>query len=127
MKSVARAKKRTRFNVRMVFVLFLREIQWYRAVGFAVNKLMHLGIWAGADFIRRTLCDNPVASKHNHPGRDAKSARHIVRHNHGGHMAAAKELFFIRASPLFRHSTFACRAVARQRRAIRDCKPILWS
>ena len=88
MKSVARAKKRTRLNVGMVFVLFLREIQWYRAVGSAVDELLHFGIGAGADFIRRTLCDNAAASKHNHPGPDAKSARHIVRHDDSGHMAA---------------------------------------
>lgn len=91
MKSMARAEEWTRFNMRMVFVLFLREIQWDRAVGFAVDELLHFGIGAVADFIGRTLRDNAAASKHNHPGRDAKSARHVVRHDDGGHMAAMSE------------------------------------
>src|SRR6266567_2197073 len=85
MESAARGEERTWSNVGMFLLLLLRDVQRHRAIGFTVDKLLHFRIRTRADFIRCTLCDNATASKHNHPCRDTKSARHIVRHNHCGH------------------------------------------
>jgi len=91
MKSSARGDTWSRLNVRMVFVFFLEEVQGYWAVGFAFDELLHLGIGAVSDFIGRSLGDNAAASKHNHPRGDAKSARHVVRDDHRGHVAAVSK------------------------------------
>src|SRR4030095_8937934 len=53
--SAARSDERSRFHTGMIFVLFLRNIQRHRAVGFAMDELLHLGIRARADFIWCTL------------------------------------------------------------------------
>src|SRR5207247_9959472 len=78
----------TRSDMGMVVVLLLRDVQWHRAIGFAVDKLVDFRIRTRADFIRRTLRDNATASKHNHTCRDTKSARHIIRRHPCGHVAA---------------------------------------
>ena len=88
MKSAARGDTWTRLNVRMVLVLFLKEVQWHRAVRFAFDELLHLGMGAGADFIWRTLRDNATGSKHNHPRSDAERARHIMRDHDRRHASS---------------------------------------
>src|SRR6266702_8127246 len=92
MESAARGEERTWSNVGMFLLLLLRDVQRHRAIGFTVDKLLHFRIRTRADFIRCTLCDSATASKHNHPCRDTKSARHIVRHNQCGHVAAMSQL-----------------------------------
>src|SRR5437773_8105254 len=91
MESAARGEERTWSNVRMFLLLLLRDVQRHRAIGFTVDKLLHFRIRTRTDFIRRTLRDNATASKHNHPCRDTKSARHIVRHHHCGHVTAMSQ------------------------------------
>lgn len=91
MKSSARGDTWPRLNVRMVFVFFLEEVQGYWAVGFTIDELLHLRIGAVSDFIGRSLSDYAAAAKHNHPGRDAKSARHVVRDHHRRHVAAVSK------------------------------------
>ena len=76
----------------MMLMLILREVQGYRSVGFTVDKLLHLGVGTGADFLRRTLRDNIPVSEHNHPCRDTKCTRHIMRHHDRGHVAPMSQL-----------------------------------
>src|SRR6266513_5553711 len=91
MKPGACREERTRSDMWMIVVLLLRNVQRHRAIGFTVDKLLHFRIRTRTDFIRRTLRDNATASKHNHTCRDTKSARHIVRHHHCGHVAAMSQ------------------------------------
>ena len=88
MKSMTRADKGARFYMLMMFMFLLRKIQRDRTVGFAINKLLHFGIGAGANFIRRALRDNRTVSKHDHSGGDSKCTGHVMRHDDGGHVLA---------------------------------------
>ena len=50
--SVLGGNERARLHVGVMLVLVLRKIQGHGAVGFAVDKLLHFGIRAGANFVR---------------------------------------------------------------------------
>ena len=76
----------------MMLVFILREVQGYRSVGFTVDKLLHLSIGTGSNFLRRPLRDNIPVSEHNHPGHDSKCTRHIMRDDNRGHASFAREL-----------------------------------
>src|ERR1044071_2223894 len=91
-KTVLGGNERARLDVRMVLVIVLRKIQRHGAVGFAVDELLHFWIRVGANFVWSTLRDDGAASEHNHSGRNAKRARHVVGYNDRGHALSVGEL-----------------------------------
>src|SRR5437588_10095840 len=64
MESVTRPDKRSRLHVLMVFMFVLGKIKGDRPVGFAVDELLHFGIRAVSNLVRRTLLDNQAVAKH---------------------------------------------------------------
>ena len=78
MESITRCNKGARLNMLMALVLFLGKVQRDRTVSFAVDKLLHFGVWTVLNFIWCAFCHNRAMAEHDHPRGDAKGASHIV-------------------------------------------------
>ena len=72
------------------------EAQGHRAIGFAFDELLNLGIGMIADFVRGPFGNDGAgpfpSSQHNDLGADSKGTGHIMSDNDGGHVEFSGEV-----------------------------------